>query len=175
MPSPRGGIGSGVIIDNSGIILTNHHVVDGADQVYVRLTDRRELPAKLVGSDEASDVAVLKLEGEGFPAVAIGDANLLKPGQWVVAIGSPFGFDHSVTAGVVSAVGRASFLCRRRVPRSPGGRNVGVRTVGGVVGPSARCEWQQHRAAHHQDLLHHRRTLLAPGVVGDHPSPTPAP
>ena len=108
-PRERTSLGTGFIISADGYVLTNHHVVDGADEVFVRLTDRRELPAKLIGSDEASDVAVLKLEGSGFPTAKLGDANALKPGQWVVAIGSPFGFDHSVTAGVVSAVGRSSF------------------------------------------------------------------
>lgn len=109
VPRQRVSMGTGFVISADGYVLTNHHVIDGADEIYVRLADRRELKASLVGSDEASDVALLKLEGKNFPSVQIGSSKNLKPGQWVVAIGSPFGFDHSVTAGVVSAVGRASF------------------------------------------------------------------
>jgi serine protease Do len=108
-PRERTSMGTGFIISADGYVITNHHVVEGASEIYVRLTDRRELKAELVGSDEQTDIAVLKLEGKGFPHAAIGKSRALKPGQWVVAIGSPFGFDHSVTAGIVSAVGRASF------------------------------------------------------------------
>ena len=108
MPRERISMGTGFFISSDGYVLTNHHVVDGSDEIYVRLTDRRELKATLVGSDEQSDIALLKLEGRGFPFLKPGDSKQLKPGQWVVAIGSPFGFDHSVTAGIVSAVGRAS-------------------------------------------------------------------
>ncbi|MEZ5464366.1 MAG: DegQ family serine endoprotease [Lysobacteraceae bacterium] len=110
MPQPRDrtSMGSGFIISADGYVLTNHHVIDGADEVVVRLADRRELDAEVVGSDARSDVAVLKVKGSGLPTVDLGDSRTLKPGQWVVAIGSPFGFDHSVTAGIVSAVGRAS-------------------------------------------------------------------
>ena len=109
VPRERVSMGTGFVISADGYVLTNHHVVDGADAIYVRLADRRELKASLVGSDEASDVALLKLEGKNFPTLQLGSSKTLKPGQWVVAIGSPFGFDHSVTAGIVSAVGRASF------------------------------------------------------------------
>lgn len=106
---PRGtSLGTGFIISNDGYVLTNHHVVDGADQVKVRLSDRREFAAKVVGTDEQSDVALLKIDASGLPALRMGDSNTLKPGQWVVAIGSPFGLDHSVTAGIVSAVGRST-------------------------------------------------------------------
>ncbi len=106
----RGGTsyGSGFIISADGYVLTNHHVIEGMDTVTVHLADRRELPAKLVGSDPATDVALLKVEARGLPVLAIGDSDAVKPGQWVVAIGSPFGFDHSVTAGIVSALGRPS-------------------------------------------------------------------
>lgn len=100
-------LGSGFIISEDGYILTNHHVVKGADQVLVRLNDRRELEAEVIGSDERSDVALLKIDASGLPAVEIGDSTQLEPGEWVLAIGSPFGFDHSVTAGIVSATGRA--------------------------------------------------------------------
>jgi serine protease Do len=106
---PRGiSLGTGFIISSDGYVLTNHHVIDGADTVRIRLADRREFTAKVVGSDEQSDVALLKIEAKGLPVMRIGDSKLLKPGQWVVAIGSPFGLDHSVTAGIVSAVGRAN-------------------------------------------------------------------
>ncbi|MFT3896502.1 MAG: DegQ family serine endoprotease [Thermomonas sp.] len=115
---PRGvSMGSGFIISPDGYVLTNRHVVDGADSVTVKLTDRREFKARVVGSDEQSDVALLKIDASDLPAVRIGDSNLLKPGQWVVAIGSPFGLDHSVTAGIVSAVGRANpYANQRYVP-----------------------------------------------------------
>ena len=108
---PRGGTsqGSGFIVSGDGYVLTNHHVVDGAERILVTLSDRREFTAELVGSDPPSDVALLKIDADDdLPALRIGDSGTLRAGQWVVAIGSPFGFDHSVTAGVVSAVGRAN-------------------------------------------------------------------
>jgi len=107
---PRSGTayGSGFIISSDGYVLTNHHVVADADEVIVRLADRRELKAKVVGSDEMSDVALLKVEATNLPVLQIADSKKVRPGQWVVAIGSPFGFDHSVTAGVVSGLGRPS-------------------------------------------------------------------
>lgn len=104
---PRGrGMGSGFIISNDGYVLTNHHVIDGAESVKVKLSDRREFTAKVIGSDAQYDVALLKIDGRNLPTVRVGDSNTLKPGQWVMAIGSPFGLDHSVTAGIVSALGR---------------------------------------------------------------------
>lgn len=108
MPRDRTSLGSGFIISADGYILTNHHVIDGADEIHVQLTDRRELAATLVGSDAETDVALLKVDEKRLPALALGQSSTLRPGQWVVAIGSPFGFDHSVTAGIVSAVGRSS-------------------------------------------------------------------
>ena len=116
--APRGvSLGSGFLISGDGYVLTNHHVVDGADQVTVRLSDRREFKAKVVGSDEQSDVALLKIAATGLPTLRLGDSNQLRPGQWVVAIGSPFGLDHSVTAGIVSAVGRSNpYADQRYVP-----------------------------------------------------------
>jgi len=110
-------MGSGFIISPDGYVLTNHHVVADADEVTVKLTDRREFKAKVIGSDEQYDVALLKIDGNNLPTVRIGDSNSLKPGQWVVAIGSPFGLDHSVTAGIVSATGRANpYADQRYVP-----------------------------------------------------------
>ena len=100
-------LGSGFIISGDGYILTNAHVVDGADEVTVRLTDKREFKAKTVGADKRTDVALLKIEASGLPAVKLGDPAALRVGEWVVAIGSPFGFDNSVTAGIVSAKGRS--------------------------------------------------------------------
>ncbi|MEO6173177.1 MAG: trypsin-like peptidase domain-containing protein, partial [Arenimonas sp.] len=96
---PRSGtaFGSGFIISSDGYVLTNHHVVAGADEVIVRLADRRELKAKVIGSDEMSDVALLKVDANNLPVLQIADSRKVKPGQWVVAIGSPFGYDHSVT------------------------------------------------------------------------------
>ncbi len=102
----RRGIGSGFILSGDGYVMTNAHVVDGADEVWVTLTDKRELKAKLIGADRRSDIAVLKIEASSLPAVKIGDVSRLKVGEWVMAIGSPFGFDNSVTAGIVSAKAR---------------------------------------------------------------------
>jgi serine protease Do len=100
-------LGSGFIISEDGYILTNHHVIAGADEVIVRMVNRKEFVARVIGSDEASDVAVLKVEAdEDLPTLQIGDSDDLKVGEWVLAIGSPFGFDASVTAGIVSAKGR---------------------------------------------------------------------
>ncbi len=104
----RRGAGSGFIFEPDGYIITNHHVVDGADQIIVRLADRREFEAELVGSDPLSDVALLKIDASGLPTLKLGDSEALRPGEWVVAIGSPFNFDQSVTAGIVSAKGRST-------------------------------------------------------------------
>ncbi|MEM7294574.1 MAG: Do family serine endopeptidase, partial [Pseudomonadota bacterium] len=109
---PRGreepaSLGSGFIISKDGYVLTNQHVVDGADEIIVRLHDRRQLVAELIGKDERSDIALLKLDADDLPVVQIGESEALRVGEWVLAIGSPFGFDHSVTAGIVSAKGRA--------------------------------------------------------------------
>jgi serine protease Do len=97
------GVGSGFILSADGFVMTNAHVVDGADQVLVTLPDKREFKARIVGSDKRTDVAVVKIDATGLPAVKIGDVNRLKVGEWVMAIGSPFGLDNSVTAGIVSA------------------------------------------------------------------------
>jgi serine protease Do len=102
----RRGIGSGFVLAADGVVLTNAHVVEGADEVTVTLTDKREFKARVLGTDARSDVAVLKIEATGLPTVKLGDVNRLKVGEWVVAIGSPFGFDSSVTAGIVSAKAR---------------------------------------------------------------------
>jgi serine protease Do len=104
--TPRG-VGSGFILTADGFVMTNAHVVEGADEVIVTLPDKREFKAKVVGSpDKRSDVAVIKIEATGLPAVKIGDVNRLKVGEWVMAIGSPFGLENTVTAGIVSAKGR---------------------------------------------------------------------
>ena len=103
----RSSLGSGFIVSRDGYILTNNHVIEGADQIFVRLTDRREFEARLIGSDASSDLALLKVEASGLPTVETGNSEKLKVGEWVVAIGSPFGFDYSVTAGIVSAKGRS--------------------------------------------------------------------
>ena len=99
---PRG-VGSGFILSTDGFIMTNAHVVEGADEMIVTLTDKREFKARLVGADKRTDVAVVKIEASGLPAVKIGDVSRLKVGEWVMAIGSPFGLENSVTAGIVSA------------------------------------------------------------------------
>ena len=100
-------LGSGFVISQDGYILTNHHVVNNADEIIVKLTDRRELVAKLIGSDARTDIALLKVQASGLPTVSIGSPSDLKVGEWVLAIGSPFGFEQSVTAGIVSAKGRS--------------------------------------------------------------------
>ena len=100
-------LGSGFIISDDGFLLTNHHVIKNADEIFVRLQDRRELKAELIGSDERTDVALLKVEADNLPVVKFGSSKSLKVGEWVFAIGSPFGFDSSVTAGIVSAKGRS--------------------------------------------------------------------
>lgn len=115
MPNQPGGprefqaqsLGSGFVITGDGYILTNAHVVQSADEITVRLTDKREFKAKVIGSDRRTDVALIKIEAAGLPVVKFGDPARLKVGEWVVAIGSPFGFDNTVTAGIVSAKGRS--------------------------------------------------------------------
>ena len=104
----RQGAGSGFIIESDGYIITNHHVIDGADEIIIRMADRREFEAELIGSDPLSDVALLKVDAKGLPTLKLGDSEKLRPGEWVVAIGSPFNFDQSVTAGIVSAKGRST-------------------------------------------------------------------
>ena len=101
-PQQRG-VGSGFILSADGFVMTNAHVVDGADEVLVTLTDKREFKARIVGADRRTDIAVVKLEATGLPFVKIGDSDKLKVGEWVVAIGSPFGLENTVTAGIVSA------------------------------------------------------------------------
>ena len=100
-------LGSGFIISEDGYVLTNHHVVEGADKVMVRMNDRREIEAEVIGSDKRSDVALLKIDGSDLPTVEIGSSDALEVGEWVLAIGSPFGFDATVTAGIVSAKERS--------------------------------------------------------------------
>ena len=104
----RQGAGSGFVIESDGYIMTNHHVVEGADQIIVRLADRREFEAELIGSDPLSDIALLKIDAEDLPTLKLGHSDALRPGEWVVAIGSPFNFEQSVTAGIVSAKGRST-------------------------------------------------------------------
>jgi len=100
-------LGSGFIISPEGYVLTNNHVVKNADKILVRLSDRREFVAQVVGTDERSDIALLKIKADHLPVVKLGNSNDLKVGEWVFAIGSPFGFDHSATAGIISAIGRS--------------------------------------------------------------------
>jgi serine protease Do len=118
-PSPRGrrpspqqeeevprGVGSGFIISPDGYVMTNAHVIEGADDVYVALTDKREYKAKIIGSDRRTDVALVKIEGSNLPRLTMGDPSKLRVGEWVIAIGSPFGLDNTVTAGIISAKAR---------------------------------------------------------------------
>lgn len=105
-PDRRGG-GSGFIIESDGLVVTNHHVIEKADEIIVRLADRREFEATLIGSDPQTDVAILRIDAKGLPTLKLGDSDDLRPGEWVIAIGSPFQFEQSVTAGIVSAKGRS--------------------------------------------------------------------
>ena len=107
VPRERAGMGSGFIISSDGYVVTNNHVVENARQVVVRLPDRQEFDAEVVGLDPRSDLAVLKIEGEGLPTLSLAEGRDVKVGQWVLAIGSPFSLDFSVTAGIVSALGRS--------------------------------------------------------------------
>ena len=106
-PQPRAGQGSGFIITEDGYVLTNAHVVDGADEIIVRMNDRKEYQAKLIGADERTDIALLKIDASGLPAVTIGNSDVAGVGDWVVAIGSPFGFEQSASQGIISALGRS--------------------------------------------------------------------
>ncbi len=109
-PSPRSesrSLGSGFIVSADGYVLTNAHVVEGGDEINVRLPDKREFKARVIGADKRSDIALLKIDATGLPVVRFGDPSKLKVGEWVVAIGAPFGFENSVTAGIVSAKGRS--------------------------------------------------------------------
>ena len=108
-PRPRrmASLGSGFIISNDGYVITNSHVVEDADEIIVRLNDRREFTAEVIGADERSDIALLKIDGGELPVVSLGSSAALKVGEWAFAIGSPFGFDYSVTQGIISAIGRS--------------------------------------------------------------------
>ncbi len=104
----RRGTGSGFIFESDGYIITNHHVIENADQIIVRLADRREFEAELIGSDEQSDIALLKIDARKLPTLKFGNSKILRAGEWVVAIGSPFNFEQSVAAGIISATGRST-------------------------------------------------------------------
>ena len=106
-PQPAFSMGSGFVISKDGYILTNHHVVDGADEIVVRFSDRREFTAEVVGTDRRSDLALLKIEASGLPVLEFAEPDRLKVGAWVLAIGSPFGLDYSASVGIVSAIGRS--------------------------------------------------------------------
>jgi serine protease Do len=106
-PKESESLGSGFVLSSDGFILTNHHVIKDADEIIVRFSDRTEMTAELLGSDERSDVALLKVDASNLKTVKLGDSDKLKVGEWVLAIGSPFGFDYSATAGIVSALGRS--------------------------------------------------------------------
>ena len=108
--TPRRGAGTGVLIDDDGHILTNHHVIDGADRITVKLTDGRSLRADVVGSDPDTDIALIKVQSDKkFPHASLGDSNDLRVGEWVCAIGNPLAYEHTVTVGVVSFIGRKLF------------------------------------------------------------------
>jgi serine protease Do len=133
------GEGSGFVISADGYILTNAHVVDDATEVTVRTTDRREYRAKVVGIDTRTDVALLKIDAKNLPVVQVGDPHGLKAGEWVIAIGSPFGYENSVTAGIVSATARSlgdtyTPFIQTDVAVNPGNPAAPVQPEGRVVG-----------------------------------------
>src|SRR5438876_11983016 len=137
-PQPIRGEGSGFIIRPDGVIMTNAHVVNGASEVTVRLTDRREYTAKVVGVDPKSDIAILKISAKDLPTVRLGESRSLRVGEWVLAIGAPFGFENSATAGIVSAKGRTlgggyvPFI-QTDVPINPGNSGGPLFNMGGEV------------------------------------------
>src|SRR6185503_17781223 len=106
-PIPQQGMGSGFVVQPDGVILTNAHVVEGADEVRVKLADRREFKGKIIGLDKATDIAVVKIDAKGLTTVKLGDPSKIRVGEWVVAIGSPFGFENTVTSGIVSGTSRS--------------------------------------------------------------------
>jgi serine protease Do len=116
-PTQMRGLGTGFIIDRSGIVLTNNHVVDGADDIRVKLSDDREFPASVVGTDPPTDIAVVRIDAKDIRPLPLGDSDAMDVGDWVVAIGNPFGLSHTVSAGIVSAKGRT----RQDVPLDPAG------------------------------------------------------
>jgi serine protease Do len=137
--APTGSIGSGFIISADGLVMTNAHVVNGFNEISVKLNDKRRFRARLLGADAYTDVALLKIDAKDLPAVKIGDPNRLEPGEWVAAIGSPFGFESSVTVGVVSALGRilpsGSYVpfIQTDVAVNPGNSGGPLFTAGGEV------------------------------------------
>src|SRR5262245_28743538 len=107
---PRQGAGSGFIVDSDGSILTNHHVIEGAERIIVTLSDGRSMRAQLIGSDPDTDIALIKVDGDRkLPVAPLGDSSVLRMGEWVCAIGNPLGYEHTVTVGVVSYLGRKLF------------------------------------------------------------------
>jgi serine protease Do len=117
---PRGevhGLGTGFVVDKNGIVLTNNHVVEGADEIQVKLSDEREFPGKVVGTDPQTDIAVVRIDAKDLRALPLGDSDAINVGDWVVAIGNPFGLSHTVSAGIVSAKGRT----QQDVPLDPSG------------------------------------------------------
>jgi serine protease Do len=116
-PRETKGLGTGFVVDKDGVVLTNNHVVEGADQIRVKLSNDREYPARIVGHDSRTDIAVVKIEERGLTPLALGDSDSLEVGDWVVAIGNPFGLSHTVSAGIVSAKGRS----QDEVPLDPSG------------------------------------------------------
>ena len=162
----QSGLGSGVLTTSDGYILTNNHVIDGADQVRVELTDKRVFDAKVVGTDPASDLAVLKIDGSGLPTVSIGDSNRVRVGDVVLAIGNPLGVGQTVTMGIISAKGRATgvgdgsyedFL-QTDAPinqgNSGGALDQPQRRARGNQLADPDADWRQHRAGLRHPLQH---------------------
>jgi hypothetical protein len=179
---PVRGQGSGFIVDANGIVLTNAHVVKGASEVTVKLTDRREFQAKVLGADPKTDIAVLKIDAKNLPTVQLGSSRDLQVGQWVLAIGSPFGFENTVTAGVVSAKGRSlpddSYVpfiqtAVQRQGRGRGCERADLQPLGRLPGVVVRHpdRGRQPRAA--ADRRHRPGAARAPGRGGAGGQPDP--
>ena len=148
---PRG-VGSGFIISTDGYVMTNHHVVEGADEIYVTLTDKREFKGKLIGSDQRTDVALVKIDSNDLPSLKIGDPNRVRVGEWVLAIGSPFGLESTVTAGIVSAKGRETGdylpFIQTDVAVNPGNSGGPLLNMRGEVDRHQLADLQPHRRLH---------------------------
>ena len=162
------GLGSGVIVSNDGYILTNNHVISEADKVQVRFDRHRTLDAEVVGADPQSDLAVLKVSARDLPALPLGDSDRVKVGEWVVAVGAPFGLDRSVTTGIVSAKGRNGVGVAELRGLHPDRRRHQSRQLGRRAGqPPGRTDRHQHRHRH-------RRRAAPTASVSPSPSTWPA-
>ena len=185
---PRVGFGSGVIISKDGYIVTNNHVVEGADEIVVKLNDERELKGRLIGVDPDTDLALVKIEGDDFPTLPIGDSEALKVGEWVLAVGNPFNLNSTVTAGIVSAKARSlgptasngqAFGSMFPYRLTSSGKDSSIKTTvfyegydmlvrfwGSSTGPQPRTTYENYRIVF-TDELGNKLTLFYPKIVLD--------